>query len=111
MNKLRAFYKEPSWLSVSANIATKSSGDLANQIYNPPVRNYGYFFAAALLVLAFIFACFLMISVDDLSYFNKVAGLIAILLILYCTSFFMELKEASHWIVGDIPVSMHPESK
>ena len=111
MNKLRAFYKEPSWLPDGASVDGDKYSNISNEIYNPPVRRHGYFFAAGLLVVTFLFVCLLMISVDELSYLNKVVGLIAILLTLYCASFYMESKETHHWGMDGFPSPIHSKGK
>jgi len=111
MNKLRAFYKEPGWLPDGVRIEANKYSAISNEIYNPPTRMRGYFFAAGLLVATFFFVCLLMISVDELTYLNKVSGLIAILSTLYCASFFIESKETRSWIVGDFLSPIHSESK
>ncbi|WP_114636328.1 hypothetical protein [Polynucleobacter necessarius] len=111
MNKLRAFYKGPSWLSDTTSVEGDKYSTISIEIYNPPVRRSGYFFAGGLLVATFFFVCLLMISVDELSYFHKAAGLIAILSSLYCASFYMESKETRSWIIGDFLSPIHSESK
>lgn len=92
MNKLRAFYKEPGWVPDGWCLEGHKQGAIENEIYDPPFRRRGYFFAVGLFAVTVFFVCFLMFSVDHLSYLNKVAGLIVMLLTLSCVSFCMESK-------------------
>ena len=92
MNKLRAFYKGPDWVPDGANYGGDKRGNITSEIFDPPFKRYGYVLAVGLFIVAFFFVCFLTFSADELSYFEKVAGLIAVLLTLYCASFYMESK-------------------
>jgi alkylglycerol monooxygenase len=94
-NKLRAFYKGPDWMPDGVSLGSKKHSATAHEIYDPPFKKYGYFLAVGLFMAAFLFVCFLTFSADEISYPEKVIGLIATLLVLYCASFYMESKYVS----------------
>ena len=90
MNKLRAFYKEPGWQPDNPQLEGYQQRAIKNEIYDPPYKRRGYFFAVGLFVVAVLFVCLLMFLADQLSYLNTLAGLIVTLLTLCFACFFME---------------------
>jgi len=95
-NKLRTLYKGPGWLPEGAILVDDPSNAGVNTFYNPPFRRYGHYFAIGIFISSLFFVCFLMYSEDQLSYLQKVASLIILLLTLYCASFCMESKQKSY---------------
>lgn len=94
-NKLRAFYKEPDWMPDDIGLVGHKSRLILDEIYDPPFKANGYFLAISLFLVAFFFVCLLTFLADELSYPEKVAGLIVTLLTLYCASFYMESNRMS----------------